>query len=153
VYGPTMKRFVPDPPVVASDRQLREWVRSLGAARFADRQEAVRGLRAAGELALPALRAARHGEDPEGARQAHRLAADLLARARSDAPESRMLPLALVLGRVDPDRAFDDGMRLLADQRPSRQFRGITLLGCVGNELAVDALFAVLRDEYLAGAA
>jgi hypothetical protein len=41
------------------------WVAKLGAARFADREEATRALEQAGRSALPALRAAREAKDPE----------------------------------------------------------------------------------------
>lgn len=114
---------------LAADPDPAELVRSLGAARYGDREAAARALQALGRDALPALRAARDSGDPEVRTRARELAEtierDWLVRPTPISLDFQDRPLDEVIGAIDGR----NGLRLAlmaAQSDPSRR-RAVTV--------------------------
>ena len=64
--------------------RVADLIAQLGSDRYAEREEAARALDAVGPAALPGLRAAAHGDDPEVSRRAAELVAAIERRQETD---------------------------------------------------------------------
>lgn len=90
-------------PRPGRDRQVAALVRQLGDDSFAARQRAERALRSAGRLALPLVRRAARGRDPEVARRA----SNVLERIGAAARDGQVLAAVRTVARKRPAGAAE----------------------------------------------